>query len=205
MGNAADKMLITAKLPPSARRAVEALSYLHSDFDKSGTIVGTSRNSCVLTSLTARDILRSIGMDAEVRSVVTLLVSVEHGRRGPIHAIGHQSYSGPGWPGHMVTIVPSLSMLVDLTMYASDFPRWNGPRGMFAAEMFHSEAPTIQGLRSLATITATTTQGSYNIAWLDNPANTSWIKLPDAQINRYRAPVVKSFVERLRIPERNSR
>lgn len=154
----------------------------------------TSRHSCILSSLAARDFLRQAGhADAAVAPVCVLMEARREGRTLHSLSIGEPGAgSSPfSWNGHLVTLLPRAGLLLDTTLYQAIRPAWDGLPGMMAVNAGRKSQKRIMGLRPIGGASFTVEEDAYrfDMLWLSNPVNVEWRSAPDADPARRRAVV----------------
>jgi hypothetical protein len=187
-------------IPAKLMKALAVLTdALHPSFDEQPWAVpGKSKGSCILATLTACDFLTGIGLYALPRSVAcfmradrgetvlhTLGVGVPaaaYGTRKPIEGADL-------WDGHLVVTVPEHRLLIDLTLYLSIRPQWQGVlTGMIAVPYQHRPRPREMLFGRPVIARAATDpdadQFVFAASWLDRPENKGWRKAPDAEPRR---------------------
>lgn len=181
-------MLVIGRPAPRLLAGLEAMALnVHRLFDMNPAIrKGGSKESCILSALTAADFLRTAGFpDARVVSVAAAL-------RTEQLTVGVGFPDGPEaprnkWRGHLVAIAGGY--LVDLAMYPLRRPQWPFIKGMVAVPIAGLTLPPINGLAVLAGFNV---ERSFSMAWLSNEANDGWRAAPDAE-RSLRAPVVAAL------------
>jgi len=163
-----------------------------------GVIPDISKRSCVLCSLTARDFLQRIGIDAIVAPVVTVLWADQDGKQ--LHSAGigvpgeERRSDRRNWNGHMIVIVPRERLLIDTTLYQINRPAWDDLPGMIVAPIGLDKPAKLWGLDVLAALQAEGSDGYvFSMTWLANPTNNAWRNGRDASRNHRRA-IVKKLV-----------
>jgi hypothetical protein len=159
-----------------------------------------SKESCILASLTVRDFLHKVGFkDAEVRPVSCYMQAQEN--RELLHSlcIGHPSDTPKEgrWIGHMVVVVPSEDILIDTTLYPTKRPQWNHLPGMICANYDTNARDTFHGKKPIGGLSyggGTEDEYTFDLMWLDAPANQDWRGGGDAKEKWRRRDVVKAMV-----------
>lgn len=188
----------TAEAPRLA--LVKALSVIalsmHDLFSRQDFVArpDTSRHSCILSSLAARDFLRQAGYeDAAVAPVCVLMEARRSGRTLHSLSIGEPgAESSPfSWNGHLVTVLPRVGLLLDTTLYQAIRPAWDGLPGMMAVNAGRKSRKRISGLRAIGGASFTVEEDAYrfDMLWLSNPVNVEWQSAPDADPVRRRSVV----------------
>jgi hypothetical protein len=153
--------------------------------------------TCIATSLTVRDFLRSLGFSADVKSVVLSQTLTDQGGINTRELlVGGRALVGPdaipssgkiGWDGHLVCIMPKERLLIDATFYQMrrDWCSWIP--GVVIV-------PLLGGawLNGLEVLGGYERHGGYRSLWAANPSNTKWCSAPAAG-DSYRAPFVKEM------------
>jgi hypothetical protein len=148
----------------------------HPAYDEcSGVAAGGSKDKCLFMSLAVRDFLVEIGFaDATVRSCF-LYISAEDQQGNEIWSVG---LGAPGqvpqpekFNGHAVCTVPSLSLLIDTTVYQAIRPHWSGSVGGMAAIKYHRPWTNqlIHGRPSIAGAEIALPDRRLMMLWLDRP------------------------------------
>jgi hypothetical protein len=197
---------------PKLVKAAAALAHIHDLYDQTRRLKdpGRSKVSCILCALTCQDFLRRIGFtDAQVMPVYTLVRayrdevdvwSVGVGDHSEVakHLVGHPVPKGPGWNGHLVTVVPSANAFLDLTAFQLQRAEWwPSLPGMFVAAIDGPDIATepFPGMRTLGCVSGMEDDGTKVIAaWLMQPWNRSWKQAPDAH-REQRRDVVAALAE----------
>lgn len=190
-------VLFASDPPPTLRAAMESLGLLHSVYDRlPGATAGDSSRSCVFSATTARDTLRAHGfVSARCASVTVAMCAHRNGTRTDF-AIGRKhdrKLPSNKWNGHLVTLCDDY--LIDLTLYGP--PQWLGPRGMIALRQRPKGYARLLDLDVIAHLQVKASHGySFEILWLDNPDNQSWLSMRDARMT----PEKKRVIETLSLP-----
>lgn len=156
-----------------------------------------SKQSCVLCSLTVRDFLFQCGFkDVKVTTVFVVMQALQNGEA--IYSLGigkpDEKPNGPGrWPGHMVTEIPSLGVIIDTTLYQAMRPHWPDLSGMICTPTNRNgtlfDHPIMGGIS-----TGEDNGYRFSIWWLEIAGNDGWKGTPDAERHRRRR---KQVVEKL--------
>ena len=205
-----------AAAQPKLVKAAAALAGIHELFDELERLryPGRSKDSCILSACTARDFLRRIGYRDAVCLPVLAMVRAFRGDN-EVWSVGVGDHTamakhipgwsvqprvdtarhgptGMGWNGHLVAVVPSAKVFVDLTLYQLAKPYWPSLPGMVMAAT-DDQATTYEmwpGMLSLAAMSGIEDDGTKVImAWARQPWNNSWKQAPDAHKAKNRAGV----------------
>jgi hypothetical protein len=199
-------MYVQGKPPGKLVKALSIIaSTMHQEFDRQDWILaGKSKESCVMSSLAVRDFFRRIGF-TDVQMTPVYLAIEAHDKDGKtIHSLGVGDHvaagqapaEGEGWDGHVCVRIPKFSYLVDTTVYQTIRPQWPDLPGMFAMPYERDPEQKQFGLTPMAGIARTADNGDQmKIVWLDQPANQSWRKAPDREIER-RRNIVNTMVKK---------
>lgn len=149
--------------------------YLHPTYDvQPDTEPGGSKETCLFTSLVVRDFLVEIGFkDATVRGCGVVMRATDQ-TGAEIHSVGIGIPGDPDRPnkfnGHIVVTVPSLSLLIDTTLYQAIRPAWAGAlQGMFACR-YQAPFPRLNfGRYPFAASGIELDDREFHIVWLDRP------------------------------------
>lgn len=168
-------------------------------------IPGKSKECCILCALTVRDFLRSIGFEAEARSVSILMEAQRNGET--LHSLGlgcpAEAYGKHGtskdeegrWDGHLVTVLPRLKLLVDSTLYQAQRQQWDGAlTGMIALPYGNvGDRRKIYRCKVLAGLQMHDAKSGaeFAAAWLDRPDNQGWKRGGDVEEWRRHLPVLQ--------------
>lgn len=161
-----------------------------------------SKESCVLASLAVRDFLVAIGyVAAQVRPVAAVMRATRDGKE--LHSLGigvpqgaldpHPRY----WNGHMVVGLDGY--LIDTTLYRAARPQWSGLAGMLAVPIQPplDEDFRAYGLKPITAIgLAYDPDTTFEMMYLDAPANLSWREGGDALDPTRREAAVAAMRER---------
>lgn len=114
----------------------------HPAYDEcSGVAAGGSKDKCLFMSLAVCDFLVEIGYrDATVRGCFLYIAAEDqHGKLIWSVGIGApgQEFSPEKFNGHAICTVPSLSLLIDTTIYQAIRPHWAGAVNGMAAIKYH--------------------------------------------------------------------
>ena len=130
LANQLGDLTVMADPPAKMLKALAAISArAHPAYDEcSDTVRGASKDKCLFMSLAVRDFLVGIGFDdATVRSCF-LYISAEDSQGEQIWSVGLGAPGQQSLPekfnGHAVCTVPSLSLLIDTTIYQAIRPHW---------------------------------------------------------------------------------
>lgn len=190
-------VLFASDPPPPLRDAMESLGLLHSVYDRlPGTTAGDSSRSCVFSATTARDTLRAYGFaSARCASVTVAMCAHRNGTRTDF-AVGKKhdrKLASNKWNGHLVTLCDDY--LIDLTLYAYGPPQWLGPRGMIVLRQRPKGYARLLDLDVLAHLQVEASHGYlFEILWLNNPDNQSWLSMRDARMTPEKKRAVGSLL-----------
>lgn len=199
---------------PSSAKLIKAMAviahYLHPVCDQAGWMApGKSRESCILSSMIAREFLFRIGFrDADVRSVVLFMRAfTPEGEEAHSLGIGDPRLK-PGdpstipvngrlkWNGHAVVTVDG--WMIDTTIYqATPRAAWPGLPPMIAARLNPDVATDrVWDLPLLAGVKGKADNGNDVImGWLSQSFNDGWRSSPDAMRKHERQKIVRQLVE----------
>lgn len=208
---------------PKLVKAAAALAFMHELFDELVPLKypGRSKDSCILSALTARDFLQRIGYrDARCEPVYVMVRafrdevdvwSVGVGDHAAVHQylapgspppksdFARHGPTGRGWDGHLVVEVPSAKVFIDPTLCQCQRPVWPSLPGMvMAATDDQAEAQEVfPRMLSMGMLAGTEDDGTRVIAaWIRQPWNNSWKQAPDAVNKANRRPVVAELHRR---------
>jgi hypothetical protein len=196
-------LAVLAHPPAKMLKAMVAISArAHPAYDEcSGIAAGGSKDKCLFMSLAVRDFLVEIGFaDATVRSCFLYIAANDlEGRELWSVGIGApgQVYTDGKFNGHTVCAVPSLSLLIDTTIYQAIRPHWSGAVTGMAAIKYHQPWPhqMIHGCPSIAGAGIALPDRSVMMLWLDRP-EINWKREIDfRQKNDRRRYVTKALRE----------
>lgn len=201
--NTVGDLLVTANPPPKMWKALVAIATrAHAAYDEcSGLAPGGLRDKCLFASLAVRDFLVQIGYsDATVRSCF-LYIDAVNDKDEQIYSVG---MGAPGqkpipqkFNGHAVCTVPSLKLLIDLTMYQAVRPHWQGVVSGMAAVEYHEPRfnQLIHGCPSIAGAQVPLSDRTVRIIWADR-SDINWKQQPDfRQKNDRRRYVTRALME----------
>ena len=208
---------IVGGISPKMVKAAAALSHMHDLFDAETRIVpGASKGSCIMSALTARDLMWKLGWKDAAIMPVYLRVEGWHGDKG-LWSVGvgdHDTFhahhsrpgfkplvdrtTGPGWNGHAVVISPAANVLIDPTIGQCRRDQWPTLPEMLVVELL-PDTPSPNLMPSHAPIIGfdwvehqdvpETRADRVRVHYTAQPFNTRWRDAPDAERTR-RAPVV---------------
>jgi hypothetical protein len=197
-------MLVVGRPPARLLKALAVIAdTLHPTFARQEWIKSPDRSkeSCVLSSLAVRDFLHSIGIIAEVRPVMLVMLAMKGNET--LHSLATGTPEQPdddhGWAGHLVVTVPGATeYLIDTTLYPTIRPQWRGIlSGMMAV-------PTCRGFKvgDLSRISGFQVSDPadpefiFEIVWADRPDNTRWKRGGDARQQWRRRAAVAAMRKR---------
>lgn len=180
-------LLVVGDFKPKMIKALAVIAdRLHPAYDAlpNKKKVGSSKESCLFSSLATRDFLVGIGYaDATVRTCMLYARADRNGDEVWSLAIGV-----PGdrdqldkFNGHAAVIVPSENILIDTTLYQAIRPQWQGAiTGMMAVEYLPDSPYRVRGLKQIAGMEFKAAEDGlrFEIAWGDRP-NINWRRQPD--------------------------
>jgi hypothetical protein len=148
----------------------------HQAYDEcSGVARGASHDKCLFMSLAVRDFLVEIGFaDATVRSCF-LYINAEDRQGKEIWSVGigapGQTPLSEKFNGHAVCTVPSLSLLIDTTIYQAVRPHWREAISGMVAIKYHQPWATqqVRGCASIAGAEIELPDRRVMMLWLDRP------------------------------------
>ena len=201
-----DMMLMTEHPQPvTMMKALAAISLgAHAAYDKcSGFAPGTSHDKCLFMSLAVRDFLVQIGFtDATVRGCF-LYICADDLDGKQLWSVGT---GAPGQPalgdgkfnGHAVVVIPSLSLLVDVTVYQAIRPQWNHAVSGMVALPYHEpwQRQAILGCPSIAGVEVELTDRRVCMLWLDRP-ELQWKRALDYRVKSDRRKCVTAALKAL--------
>jgi hypothetical protein len=174
----------------------------HPAYDEcSGVAAGASKDKCLFMSLAVRDFLVEIGFaDATVRSCM-LYIAANKLQGEQIWSVGigapGQTPEPEKFNGHAVCTVPSLSLLIDTTIYQAVRPHWLGSVGGMVAINYHApwSEQLVWGRASIAGCETELPDRRVFVLWLDRP-EVNWKQQIDfRQKNDRRRYVTKALRE----------
>jgi hypothetical protein len=154
-------------------------------------------STCIISALTVRDFLHSVGFEAECRPVVLSSSVVEAGGQVREVLCGGRALVGPeygkqtgpvGWDGHLVVVLPEERLLVDPSFGQFRRPWCEWLPDVAVVRMV--DGPVVNGLPVIAGYR--NERERYHAVWALNQANRKWIDAPAAR-KSIRAPIVKSL------------
>jgi hypothetical protein len=201
--NTLGDLLILTDPPPKMWKALAVIATrAHAAYDEcSGVAPGGLRDKCLFGSLAVRDFLVEIGYrDATVRSCFLYIDAVDQDDK-QIWSVG---LGAPGqhpvenkFNGHAVCTVPSLSLLIDMTVYQAIRPQWQDAVKGMAAVDYHEpwQRQLVHGCPSIAGAEVPMPDRTVRMLWLDRP-EVNWKQQPDfRQKNDRRRYVTKALRE----------
>lgn len=202
--------------PAKLIKACVALSAMHELFDALVPVKypGRSKDSCILSALTARDFLQRIGFaDAKVAPVYVMIRAWKEGRE--VHSVcvgdhdrvrphvilpesptdhARHGPTGKGWDGHLVVEVPSAAAFIDATAYQLQRPHWPSMPGIVCAPIDSDGVEVFPGMPALGLLRGDEADGTEVFAgWIRQPWNQRWKQAPDAVNKAMRKPVVAAL------------
>lgn len=148
----------------------------HPAYDEcSGFPAGASKDKCLFMSLAVRDFLVEIGYrDATVRSCFLYIAAVDQQGK-ELWSVGLGAPGQTSVPekfnGHAICTVPTLSLLIDTTIYQAIRPHWAGAVNGMAAIKYHRPWTNqlIHGRPSIAGAEIALPDRRLMVLWLDRP------------------------------------
>jgi hypothetical protein len=188
-------------LPGKMLKALAVIAgYLHESYDELPDVTkGHSKQSCLFSSLAARDFLVEIGFkDATVRPC-GLIMRADGMDNKELHSLGIGIPGDPPKPekfnGHAVVTVPQLKLLIDTTLYQAIRPAWGGAlTGMIACEYFPPASIKMFGRSPFAGGERMLRDRVVGLYWLDRP-ELRWRREPDFKRTPRRAAVTRALIE----------
>lgn len=124
-------MLVLGQHPAKAIKALAVIAaHLHPTYDGlDGAPAGGSKDTCLFTSLAVRDFLVGIGYaDATVRTCAVVVRGCRDGTEVWSVGIGvpDERHLPDKFNGHAVTLVPSIGLMIDSTLYQAQRPKFEG-------------------------------------------------------------------------------
>lgn len=203
LANRLGELTVMADPPPKMWKALAVISArAHAAYDEcSGFPRGTSHDKCLFMSLAVRDFLVEIGFDdATVRSCF-LFIAADDLQGKEIWSVGigapGQTPEPEKFNGHAVCSVPSLSLLIDTTVYQAIRPHWGEAVSGMAAIKYHQpwHRQLIYGCPSIAGAEIALPDRWVRMLWLDRP-ELQWKREIDfRQKNDRRRCVTKALRE----------
>lgn len=203
LANQLGDMIVMADPPHKMWKALAVIATrVHDAYDEcSGIGPGGMQDKCLFASLAIRDFLVQIGYDdATVRSCFLYIDAVDLQDK-PIWSVG---IGAPGqqdveekFNGHAVCTVPSLSLLIDVTVYQAIRSHWAGAITGMAAIKYHKPwtKQLIHGCPSIAGAQIELPDRRVGTLWLDRP-DVNWKQQPDfRQKNERRRYVTKALCD----------
>lgn len=203
IANRLGDMIVMADPPPKMWRALTVIAaHANEAYDQcSGIAPGGLRDKCLFASLAVRDFLVEIGYDDATVRACMLYIDANDLDGKQIWSVG---IGAPGqqdieekYNGHAVCTVPSLSLLIDVTVYQAIRPQWCDTVSGMAAIKYHKPWPNqlIHGCPSIAGAEIALPDRRVGMLWLDRP-EVNWRQQPDfRQKNDRRRYVTKALRE----------
>lgn len=203
LANRLGDMTVMADPPPKMWKALATIAaYLNEAYDRcSGVAPGGVQDKCLFASLAVRDFLVEIGYDDATVRACFLYIDANDLQGQQIWSVG---IGAPGqqdvperYNGHAVCTVPSLSLLIDPTVYQAIRPQWGGRVSGMAAIKYHKpwDSQCIHGCPSIAGAEIALPDRMVGMLWLDRP-ELNWKQQPDfRQKNDRRRYVTKALCE----------
>jgi hypothetical protein len=180
-------MLVVGEFPAKLIKALAVIAAgLHPAYDElpDRKKVGNSKESCLFSSLAARDFLVAIGYrDATVLPCTMFARADRNGAE--VHSLG---IGVPGeadrpekYNGHAVVVVPSAGILIDVTLYQAIRPQWQGALTGMMALAYEPDSPyRVRELKQIAGMgfTSPCDNLAFQIAWGGRP-DINWRRQPD--------------------------
>jgi hypothetical protein len=180
-------MLVAGEFSTRFIRALAVIAqHLHSGYDalENRGKAGSSKETCLFTSLVVRDLLVHAGFrDADVRPCLVCARAERDGRETWSVGIGvpGQTDLPDKFNGHAAVAVPSAGALVDATLYQIIRPQWNGAvTGMMAVPLGKEPWRKVLGAPQLAGLEMRDDTGLlFEIGWGNRP-EIKWRRELDA-------------------------
>jgi hypothetical protein len=180
-------MLVVGNFPAKMIKALAVIAdRLHPAYDAlpDRKKDGNSKESCLFSSLVVRDFLVGIGYkDATVKPCTLVMRADRNGAE--VHSLG---IGIPGdrdnpekYNGHAAVVVPSVDILIDVTLYQAIREQWQGAiSGMMALGYEPHSDRRLRELKQIAGMgfTAVADDLAFQIAWGDRP-DINWRRQPD--------------------------
>lgn len=196
-------MAVHGRWPGKMLKALAVIAdTMHQTYDQQPEAKpGWSKQTCVFTTMCIRDFLVAIGYGDATGHPVTVLM---HARRGDavLHSLG---IGVPGerdlpdkFNGHLVCLVPSLSLMIDATLYQAQRPQWGGVLpGMMVSDYFmgSDRRDPMYGLMPINAASVVLPDRTFDIMWLDRP-DIRWKRDKDFRRNARRRAVTAAMVEK---------
>jgi hypothetical protein len=177
-------------------------AHLHPAYDVSpDAIKGWSKQSCLFSSLAARDFLVEIGFNDTTVRPCGLVMRATDRDGAELHSLGIGVPGDPDRPdkfnGHAVVTVPQLSLLIDTTLYQAIRLAWGGAlTGMMATDYVTSpDCRKIYDRHPFSGAERELPDRRFNIVWFDRP-ELQWKREQDFRVkNARRRVVTRALVE----------
>jgi len=201
--NVLGDMTVMADPPPKMWKALAVIAgRIHAAYDEcSGIAPGGMRDMCLFGSLAVRDFLVEIGYDDATVRAGFLYIAANDLDDKQIWSVG---VGAPGqtplynkFNGHAVCTVPSLNLLIDVTVYQALRPHWRDTVSGMAAIKYHKpwQHQLIQGCPTIAGAEIALPDRTVMMMWLDRP-EVNWKQQPDFRLkNDRRRYVTKALRE----------
>lgn len=203
LANRLGDMTVMADPPPKMWKALATIAAkLNEAYDQcSGIAPGGLHDKCLFASLAVRDFLVQIGYDDATVRPCMLYIDANDLEGKQIWSVG---MGAPGqqdvpekYNGHAVCTVPSLSLLIDPTVYQAIRPQWCDRVSGMAAIRYHKpwDSQRIHGCPSIAGAEIALPDRMVGMLWLDRP-DINWKQSPDFRNkNDRRRYVTKALCE----------
>ena len=175
-------------MKPSLTDALEIIKHIE--------IATAVPNSCIISSLIVRDVMRGLGFPAEVKSVALELTAQGGTPVLPLYELGvgmnkltNDPYEGKNWDGHLIVSVPGF--IIDPTFGACRRTSWEWIPDIAVVPRTTTKLTLAAASRSLPVLALWQEHiDEYNYdflaVWAANSFNTEWKKAPDARPDRRR-------------------
>jgi hypothetical protein len=189
-------MTVVGQWPATLLKALTIIAdTLHPAFDRQLWMAANqSKRTCILAALAAREFLVDIGFrDATVRSVACVM-RARSGEQLSVGAPSDDRVIDGLWNGHLVATIPSLSGLIDLTLFPAIRHPWDKLlTGMWAIPL---EEPAPFKIFDRRPIAGHELASVFTILWLDRPENNRWKQGHDFREPQRRSSVVRALREK---------
>lgn len=194
-------MTIVGRWPGKMIKALAVVAmHLHPTYDRQPDAQpGGSKERCLFASLAVRDFLVEIGFkDAAVRGCGLVMRSFDKART-EIYSLGIGVPGAPDHPekfnGHAVVTVPSLHLLIDITLYQAIRPAWGGAlRGMFATEYWAPAGFKVYDRLPFSGAEIELEDRRFEMIWIDRP-ELRWKREVDFVRSPRRRALTRALIE----------
>jgi hypothetical protein len=181
-------MLVVGEHEPKLIKALAVIAgVLHPAYNdlEDRRKIDSSKESCLFSSLVARDFLVAVGYaDATVRPCTLVARAERDGKEVwslGIGLVGEREIPEK-FNGHAAVVIPSKNILIDVTLYQMIRPQWDGAiTGMMALQYLPDSPYRVRDLKQIAGMVfeAVGDNMQFEIAWGDRP-DINWRRQPDA-------------------------